>query len=371
MIDLINKKQRELKLKEGYGLKIAEIIKAKKADTILKGIISHEINQTLNWELEVIEEAKQNSINKGVLYRNNKEDLNLALRNGKTVIIYKGRLLNSKIDEIKSELAKFESDFHSNIIVSLAKEYILASKKYFEENKDKLLQENKEKLEEMINELEKNYAIDETSSSLFALYSNDEDKLEAEIEKIKKYKEEIKKKTKALIELKKSKEESIQEEAIKEFFNAIQNKQKEGNIVDLKDIPLGLGPDNQIKAGKFIEKINKDGFINSNSSSIITIFNSFKVPLKFKKTKLQKYRFNLSSDDFEVIEKFQNEKNITISDIYELANKSLSKIKNEEEKSKTIIKILNDISEEKKLKNRDLNFEEIKKTVMTRVGTDK
>lgn len=180
--DKIKQKQKELGLTFGYGLKMAELVKARKMDMLYRSATAHELKQTKAYGETQNQLLISNAIQKGILHRDNDNDIIISLNNGKAAILNNSQAQHWDNATTIQQLQKFESDFHSALIQQYINDNSLKASEYFEKNKDKILPESQLKLQNSLKNNELKYVSKSLSDNLFLMYPDNEEQAIAELD---------------------------------------------------------------------------------------------------------------------------------------------------------------------------------------------
>lgn len=311
----INRKQQELGLSWGYGYKMAEYAKTKKMNMLYRGATAHELEETKNWGLTTNEEAKNLAISKGILHRDNEEDMATALGSGKATIIQRSQLLHWDADTTRIELAKFESNYHASIIQAYSEDGSLKATEYYNKHKDQLLPQDQEKCLELSKNTEIKYQSRTQAERLFNLYPEDEASAFAEVDKIQneRERESVENRLSSMYSRKRSIENHQQDNLLDSMYDNVNKKIQNGEVPSEDDIPLGLNGKNQIAARKYINDIVQKGDIDTDNSFYLDLYELSTTDAQtFAKTNLAQYRPYLSDSDYKMFQKKQVDiKNMT------------------------------------------------------------
>ena len=311
----INKKQQELGLSWGYGYKMAELVKTKKMDQIYRGVSKHEIDQTQKWATLTREEAIESSISKGILHRNNEEDLETIIGNGRAAVLNTAQISHWDIDTTRIALADYESKFHASIIKAYAQDGSLQATEYYNKHKDQLLPEEQDKCLALAKNTELKYVSESTANRLFNLYPENEEAAYAEVDKIENIQERdaIERRLDAKYGRKRSLENHQQDELLEQTWDTINKKMQNGEMPSEDDIPLELNGKNQIAMRDVIDKLVTKGDVDTDNSYYLDLYEASTTDAQaFAKINLVQYRPYLSASDYKMFQKRQVDiKNMT------------------------------------------------------------
>lgn len=311
----ILKKQQELGLTWGYGKQLADIVKTKKLDMLYRGATNHELEETRKWGLATLEEAQNSAINKGILHRDNDEDLQTALGNGRAIVLNKAKVLRYDGDTTRIQLAKFTSDFHSGVLNAYLDDGSLKASEYYEKHKDELLPEAQARYLGQVKNNELNYTARSVSDRLYNLFPENEAAAFAEVDKIENEKERqaVENRLVAKYSQKKRLEDHAQDQLLDDMYSRIAEKMKNGQIPSEDDIPYGLNGRNWIAAQKAINDLANNGDIETDNEAYLELYELRNTDAqKFANMNLAPYRAYLSNSDYKAFQKAQVDiKNMT------------------------------------------------------------
>lgn len=311
----ILKKQQELGLTWGVGKQLADIVKTRKMDMLYRGATNHELKQTQNWGLTTLEEAQNSAINKGILHRDNEEDIITALGNGRAAVLNKAKVLKYDNDTTRIQIAKFTSDFHSGVLNAYLDDGSLKATEYYEKHKEELLPDAQAKYFGQVKNNELNYTARSVSDRLYNLYPEDEAAAFAEVDKIENEKERqaVENRLTAKYSQKRRLEDHAQDQLLDNMYNSIAEKMKNGQVPSEDDIPYGLNGRNWIAAQKAINDLATKGDIETDNEAYLELYELRNTDAqKFANMNLAAYRAYLSNADYKAFQKAQIDiKNMT------------------------------------------------------------
>lgn len=306
--EMINKKQHELGLTYGSGQRMADLVRTKKMDVIYRSATNHELQQAQKYHAATLEEGQALAIQKGILHRNNPEDVKTALNNGKALIMYKANDLHWDSDTTRIQLAQYESNFHGAVLNSFLQEDSLKATEYYEANKDKLLPEAQAKYLGQVKTNERNYLARTQADRLFSLYPDDEASAYKELDKIKDplEREATETRLNAKYNQKNRVERAEQDKLLEGMYEDVANCIKSGQVPSEDLIPMALNGENYLKARSYIEQISKKGDIDTDNEAYLELYEmSTTNAQEFANLNLIAYRGQLSNADYKAFQKRQ------------------------------------------------------------------
>lgn len=313
--EMINKKQQELGLTYGSGQRMADLVRTKKMDVIYRSATSHELEQAQKYHAATLEEGQALAIQKGILHRNNPDDIKTALNNGKTLIMYKANDLHWDNDTTRIQLAQYESNFHGAVLNAYLQEDSLKATEYYEQNKDKLLPDAQAKYLGKVKTNERNYLARTQADRLFNLYPDDEAAAYKELEKIKDplEREATETRLNAKYNNKNRIETAEQNKLLEGMYEDVANCIKTGQVPSEDLIPTELNGENYLKARSYIDQISKKGDISTDNEAYLELYEmSVTNAQEFANLNLIAYRGELSNADYKAFQKRQIDiKNMT------------------------------------------------------------
>ena len=340
---LINTKIYEINFSNQESKNIISEIKKKKLEAIKAQMLMYKKNEMKKWEFEVYEKGIKSCIQRAVLYKNNSEIIDSSFKNGISII--KTMADKEKWDNKTLTARKnvFEADFFFELINSFILSKDAKASFYFEKHKDKLSEKDKLLLEDAIKILKNGVIAYNWAKELFSYELSDAEN-EKEIKEIddkevqflvRKYVDEFiqqKKKTEKLQEQEKN------ENNWKEIISILEKTPDKAEL----HIDYTLSKESINSKKSYIKTIRKQGYITTNRTSFINLIKMmFEDYEKFKQEDISNQRKNLSSEDYNLIEKLRSfsevEYTFFISD-YEYIQSKLSskKIAGDEELYKLV-----------------------------------
>lgn len=281
-------------------LEFAKNVKNKKVDTISKGISIHKYNETISWIKNTFNEAQNNSISKGVAYRNDLKAVEIALNNGKTVTKQKANFLKINQEELLNE---FLSHFHTEILFAYLKEENILARSYFNKYKNEIREDYLEIFENAVSKCE----IKKEANEL-ALHFAQLDEFEANrnINAIKN--EDLKNLTKSIYEIYFFEAKNQPIVVKRELINNSWKKVK--NSLSVMDVNFALDENVSKNQLQYIEEMKKYGEILTNANVYLdlrdlSIYNT----QDFLNLDLITFSHELSENDLKIFENRQKNVN--------------------------------------------------------------
>ena len=283
----------------GYGKQMAELVKARKIDTIYRSVTSHELKQTQNWGLTTLDEAENYAITKGITNRNSPDVINTALANGKVTIAQKADLLNWDEDTTRINVTKFTSDFHSGVLNAYLQDGSLKASEYYEQHKNELLPDAQARYLGGVKSNELKYKARTNAENLLYLSPEEAYKRIDEIDNIDEQMA-----TRQMYGVKLQEQDRIKEMHQNEAENT--SWQKVQQSLDINDIDLTARPETIKAQMSYIEQMKKFGRIATDYSVYMELQDmSTYDATRFKTLNLSNYAASLSEDEFKTFKERQ------------------------------------------------------------------
>lgn len=346
---LINSKISSLSLSNSSSQAAVEELKRLKISDIFKQMQQYERQELSNWQIDVYTKNINLSIEKAVLYKNDKEVINSCFKKALSVLDLVSEKENWSEKVLKARKDNFISDFYSALINAFIEEKDIRFVAYFEKYKDVLSEEKQKEFELIIDEMKTNIISYNWAKELFS-YNLDNEEQEKEIKKLNDEKLEIavRKNLKILTANKEKFENLEKKEKIQKNWNKLEQFLKEEPLNALLNIDLTQEKSMIKTQVDYINKMVKDEYLVTDKSKFICLLKeSFDDFQSFKNKDLSENKNNLSLVDYTFFQELQKKSDFDFvtfkSDIsYLLKKLEEQKVKKDVDKYDCLI-VLNNI----------------------------
>lgn len=279
-----------------------------KIENIKQQLFNHEQKELYEWEISVYNNAIKLAHDKAILYKNNIEIFQKALNNGINAIQLMAEREGWKSEVLKIKKKKFISGCCYDVIQAFIDEKDINFINYYNKYKEYLIEEQKDELEPSVECLKNNIIAYNWAVELFS-YQLSYKENEAEIKNIKDKNLEslVRKYIDILKKSSEKNEQEIRKQEIDESWNKIISLLETEPEKSLLYIDLTKDKDNIKSQQEYIKQIINKGFIVTDKKKFCELINLMLNDFStFQDEMLNKYRYQLSSMDFEFLEKIQN-----------------------------------------------------------------
>ena len=304
---LVNSKISALKLSNSSSHEAVEKIKKLKIDNIKNQMQQYEHQELFNWEISVYTKTISSSIERAVLYKNDLSVIDYCFKTGLSVLdlVAEKEKWSNKV--LKSRKDDFISDFYSALINAFLEEKDIRFVSYYEKYKGVLSEEKQKEFESIIEDMKLNIVAYNWSKELFS-YNLDNDEQEKEIKKLndEKLENAVRKNLKILKQDKENSEELENKDKVQKNWNELEKLLKEEPLKALLNIDLTQEKNiikNQID---YINKMVKDGYLNTDKQKFISLLNeAFNDFQSFKNKNLLENKNYFSQVDYSFFQELQ------------------------------------------------------------------